>query len=768
MRYWWLFIITLPICWFTVYTIHRYSLPVYRANISLLMEEKGDNMPQANMMEGFGLTPGQSSVENQMAILTSLDVIKRTIDQLDFHVGYYVKGNVKHTEVYGQRPFTVHFDSLHPQLLSTPLNITILSDKKYNLQVISEGASTYTYGTGSNGPSVVIPEFNGDYYFGEQVKTRWGSFTINCNNCNPSLDQDYYFIFNHPYTLAAQYKSRIRTSKANENSSIVHVSLTGKNISKNNRFLNALANVFIATNLAKKNLIATNTIRFIESQLLVISDTLQTTGSQLSQFRTDNRIQSVSAKADYLFSGLQEMEQQLAQLEITRRYYLYLKDYFSNVLESNEVVAPAMYQTDNNLLNEQIRTIMELNSQRLNMKESYSEMLNPAQKELESQINIARETLLKTISSQLLVLNENVVRIQDSKASNESELYHLPETERRLLGIERKFELSNEVYTFLLRKRSEAQIQKASNTPDHQILEAARYSGQISPNTQGDQRKALLIGFIIPLIILALKQLLNNKIINAEDIERITPLPILGQIIHSPKEESNVALHHPKSVVTETFRRLRTRLEFMNSDKACPIIGVTSSMPGEGKTYCALNIAATLAISGKKTALLGFDLRKPGLNKIINSNGHAGLSNYLIGKATIDDIQMESGQKNLTIIPTGDIPPNPAELISSAKTSELLEVLKQQFDHIILDTPPMGIVSDPYLLARHVDSLVFLVRQNHTVKEVMAHTLKNLEDEGITNTGILLNDVQVTKRRGYGYGYGYGYVYGYGHGYYED
>ncbi|MCU4177175.1 polysaccharide biosynthesis tyrosine autokinase [Carboxylicivirga sp. N1Y90] len=769
LRYWWIFAITLPISILSVYMMHRYIVPVYGASISLLLEERGEKGTQTNMMEGFGLTPGQQNVENQMAILTSWDIVQRTIDQLDFHVSYFISGHLKETEIYDNPSYWVEFDSIHPQLLNTPINITYISKDEYKLSVNTETASTYIYKNKRRGPKVSNLAFEQVYKFGEKVTTAWASFTITNRYNSFNSDQELYFLFNHPGSIAATYKSKLRAYRTNETSSIVRVSLSGTNRAKNITFLNKLAEVFIANNLAQKNQIATNTIKFIEEQLTVISDTLHTTGSQLSQFRTNNRIQSVSAKADYLFTGLQDMEQQLAQHEITRRYFLYLKEYFSQDLSANEVIAPALYQTDNGLLNDQIRQIMELNSQRMGLRESYSEVLNPANKDLENQISIATMTLLKTINSQLEIIDRTVQRINENKADREQELYQLPETERRLLGIERKFELSNEVYTFLLRKRSESQIQKASNTPDHQVLEAAKHNGQISPNAAGDRKKAFLVGLILPLAFIGLRQILNNKIIDHEDVEQITSLPILGQILHNTKEESNVVRHHPKSVITETFRRVRTRLDFMNEGKACPVIGVTSSMPGEGKTFCAMNMAAALAISGKRTVLLGFDLRKPGLNKLIESNGQMGISNYLIGQAEYDEIKMMSGQENLTIIPTGDIPPNPSELVSSEKTKELINKLKEEFDTIILDTPPMGIVSDPYLLARHTDTLVFLVRQNHTIKKILGHTLKNIQDEGITNVGILLNDVNVKKGRyAYSYNYGYGYGYRYGQGYYED
>ena len=288
------------------------------------------------------------------------------------------------------------------------------------------------------------------------------------------------------------------------------------------------------------------------------------------------------------------------------------------------------------------------------------------------------------------------------------------------------------------------------------------------------RQRAVLAGLVLPLLFLLIKQVVNNKISGSDDIERITKLPIIGHIIHNNKEGSNVVELHPRSVITEAFRRIRTRLEYMNGDKESPVIAISSSMPGEGKTFCALNLASVFAISGKKTLLVGFDMRKPGLNKVLNMDSQLGLSNYLIGKTELKDIIMPNGVENLFVLPSGAIPPNPSELIGSTRAEKLFEELRSNFDIILLDTPPMGVVADGYLLARYADSVIFLTRQDFTIRNVFAHTIKQMQDEGITNVGILINDVQIKKgllSYNYNYGYGYGYHYGYKYGgsdYYEE
>ncbi len=770
LMYWWLFAITIPIALGGVYLRHRWVTDIYSASMRILMEERGNEMPQTDMMEGFGLTPGMRNLDNQLAVLTSWDIVRSAVDALDFDVSYFVKGNFKTSEIYPANDYKVEFDTLHPQLLNTPFYIKKLDGNSFELKYNNEGQGAYNYNkhTSCSGPNFV--EVKKQYELGQWITTDWFRFRILSNNLTLPDENLYYFVFNHPNTITGKYSSFLRASKNGE-SSIIRLSVTGANRSKNVKFLDTLAKVFISSNLEKKNQIATNTIRFIESQLINIRDSLSNTGAELSNFRTSNRIQSISSKAEYLFTQLQESEQKLAELYIMQNYYDYLIGYFNNDQIDNDIIAPAIYKLENQLLSTQIQKIIDLNSERLAVQIPLGKTtINPLSEQKDMELKLAKDVLIKTIESQTHSLDREVSRIKSEKDKFEADLYGLPETERKLLGIERKFDLNNEVFTFLLRKRSEAQIQKASNTPDHHVLEAARSGGRVSSSMQSNLQKSFIFALLIPLFLLVVRQLLNNRITSVEDVEKISSLPIMGQVIHSDKKEVNVVSSHPRSVVTETFRRVRTRLEFLFGEKKSPIITVTSSMPGEGKTFCSLNLASAFALAGKKTVIIGFDMRKPGLNKVLNLNDYKGVSNFLIGKASLEEIILPapSGLENLYVIPSGVIPPNPSELIGSKKTKELFEMLRNQFDIILLDSPPMGVVADPYLLARHSDALIFLVRHNHTIRQVFAHTVSNLKAEGITtNVGILLNDLNV-KQGGYGSHYGYGYGYGYGQGYYEE
>jgi len=696
-RFWWLFLITVPLSLLVVWTIHRYTIPVYKASMELLMEVRGEQPQQSDMMQGFGITPGMSNVDNQIAILSSRRIFQKTIEKLDFYLGYYAEGRVKVTELYHKFPYKVYFDSAHVQLLNTPIHIKVIDANNYELSFTAKGAPLYNYKEKRTIGGIDKHEFKKVYKFGEIATTPWFSIAIMSNKYGISEESKYYIQFSSPESLIYSYMSRFQVFKGDGNSSIVHLSLSGTNQNKNILFLNKLAEVFIESNLEEKNQIATNTIKFIDQQLSKIADSLRYTGSELSEFRTENRMQSVSSKAEYLFSTLKSIEFDLAGKDVTRSYYIYLKDYFSDDENMKQVLAPAMYKVDNPILSDLISQIIEINAERLTSISTYGQALNPGNVELEMKLDIARKTLIKAIDNQLKIIAEAQARLRNQKISIEEELQKLPETERQMLGIERKFELNNEVYTFLLRKLSESQIQKASNTPDHQVLEGASSEGIVYPNKSANRKKAVLVGLVLPLIFIVIRQLLNNRIANQSDVEKITSLPFLGHILHNDKDDANVINNHPKSVITETFRRVRSRLDYINIGTKAPVIAVTSSMPGEGKTFCALNLASVFALAAKKTLLVGFDMRKPGLNNILNiSKDEIGISNYMIGKVTFDEILRKNEEyPMLDIIGSGVIPPNPSELIESDKMKEFVDEAKRRYDIIVFDTPPMGIVVDP-------------------------------------------------------------------------
>ena len=322
----------------------------------------------------------------------------------------------------------------------------------------------------------------------------------------------------------------------------------------------------------------------------------------------------------------------------------------------------------------------------------------------------------------------------------------------------------------LLRRLTEAAITQASNKADTKMLDMARPNTAIkkSPDTNGNKRKGIMFGFIIPILIIVAMEFLNNKIEDKSDIEGRTSIPIYGTVGRNKYKSKLPVIAHPKSPISESFRAIRTNLQYILKNKSNKIIVVTSSVSGEGKSFISKNLSGVLAISERKTLLVGLDLRKPKLQEEFNYNNEKGISSFLVEMAEYQDVIQETTVPNLYVALSGLVPPNPAELIESDRMKLFFEKASKNFDYIIIDTPPIAVVTDALLLTEIADAYLYVMRQNYSTKNVIKLIDDVKKDNNLKNLGIILNEVQIRKGYGYSHGYGYGYGYGYGQGYYDE
>jgi tyrosine-protein kinase Etk/Wzc len=365
-----------------------------------------------------------------------------------------------------------------------------------------------------------------------------------------------------------------------------------------------------------------------------------------------------------------------------------------------------------------------------------------------------KETLKGVRSANNLAMSEIMQQIRNVNAQASA----LPVTERQLLGIERKYKLNDELYTFLLEKRADAQIQKASNMPDNELIDPSTATEKpVKPKKLLTFVLAFMAGIGIPFLWILIADAFNNKVRDDENIKHITDLPITGHIPHSPLKKSTVVFDEPGSRVAEAFRSLRYRIQFFTKEVKTPVILITSSMQDEGKTFTAINLASVYSFIGKKTVLIGFDLRKPKIYNDFGFDNDHGVSTWLIGKDRLQDIIKETSYENLSVISAGPIPPNPSELIALEKTKELLRLLKERFECIIIDSSPIGIISDTIHLTSLADTSIMVIRQNVTLIALLANTLKELKVIDIKGLSLVINDIGPDERS-YGYSGSYEYT----------
>lgn len=773
LKYWYLFVIAIILSLAVAYLFNRFTKPTYKVSTTILIKDEKSAF-DAQALLGLGNLQNAQSIENEIGVLKSRALITRAIRSQNFDISYFTEENFIIRELYDEAPFTVLFDTLNPQPAGLRFNIVIKNDREYTISTEGEFASSYFFThIRRDLPITETINVNGKYTFGQEVKGKHHNFKIVLNNNfqgGKHLNSDMFFVFNKIEDLTKEF-SEFLIEPINREASIVKISLQSNNVQKASDFLNALTTEYLERSLERKNQIATNTILFIDEQLLGITDSLEIAESDLQQFRTTNDVMDLNFQSQQVFQTMEDLETQKAELIVKNQYYNYLSDYLkSNRNDLTGLTVPSSMGIEDPVLSRLITDLTTLYAERGEARQMAKEK-NPIISSFDQRIDVNKRTLAENIKN---IINTSNIAIRDIDRrinAMSGKINQLPTTQRMLFGIERKFKLNDAIYTFLLEKRSDAQITRASNMPDNEVLDIADplEMTPVTPKRTLNYTIALLIGVILPIGYIFGKDYLNDKLMDKKDIEKITSLPIVGNIIHSSKNSKLVVAEFPKSAIAESFRLIRTNLQYFTKNKDKQVILITSAMVNEGKTFTAMNVASIFALYGKRTLIIGFDLRKPKIYHDFGLSNTTGISSYLINKSILQEIIQKTSLENLDFIAAGPIPPNPAELIASPKNDELINQLKQMYDYIIIDTPPVGIVTDAYLLMKHSDVNVFVTRQGFTVKRIFETIISDIEKRELKDITILMNDVKYENNSyGYGYGKGYGYGYGDGHGYYLD
>ncbi|WP_026474944.1 GumC family protein [Alkaliflexus imshenetskii] len=746
LRYWYIYPVFILIALIAAFASYKTTVPLYRISVQLLISDAGEAAPRVgvgdNALPGISLG-NQSHMENQLIILTSRRQIERTLRQLDFEVSYFRESIFRPQEIYNYSPFRVIIDSSEVKPTDLAFKIKFLSRDQFLL-------------TWENGG-----EFSRKVNFFEKVNHPRFSFTIvpieeNIPGSNYH-ENTYSFTINNIRRMAGQYQSKISMRRVQFGASIVELSIMENNIQKGVDFLNKLANNSVNYTLDRKNQIALNTIDFIEKQLIGVADSLGAAENILEDFRSRNQVMDVSYQGQMIISQSQDLENQRAGILAKMDYYNYLIDYIQNNRDVKNIIAPSSMGIEDPILSQLIGQLSALNAEKSALLFNATTD-NPNITRINASIENLKVSIIETIRSVIATTNLTLNDVNNRLYNLSLEIQKLPKTEQRLLNIQRTREMNNETYTFLLTKLTEAQLAKAANMPDNEIVEEAISRGKVVPNTKQYLLMILIIGLLIPSVIIFMIIFLNNKVQEVEDVKEISDLPIIGQIpLHKTLSKENKHANQANTMLAEAFRNVRTSLGYYATDKKSKTILLTSTLPSEGKSFCALNLARSFAHLNKKTILVEFDLRRPSLAKQakISVNGH-GLSSYISGKesdlGTI--IFKDSSQANLHIIFAGSIPPNPAELIAKQGTIQFIEQLQEDYDIVILDTPPIGLVADAHLLVPYADVNILVVRHNTTPKPILTMNLKDEKSKNIPHLSILMNGIPF-HRKEYSYNYGY-------------
>ncbi|MEM7510195.1 MAG: polysaccharide biosynthesis tyrosine autokinase, partial [Bacteroidota bacterium] len=572
---------------------------------------------------------------------------------------------------------------------------------------------------------------------------------------------EYYFTINNPNGLVQSYLNKLEVAALDEDATIVSLTSEGPIVQKERDFLSRLCRNYIYNQLEEKNQAAQATVDFIDNQLNSAKDTLRTTENQATQ-------NAISAGGVNLDINAQAAVDQLRQLRVDKdryslnnRYYATVLNQLENNSNPNSIPAPGAMGISDEAMSTLIINLKALNQEKVS-KSITSGSGGIELTILDTKIENAQKDLTEYVRS---YLNTNRIQISDINARIarvQREVNKLPVDIQISQNINQKREINQNLVSYLMQKRAEAEISRAANSPDSKMLDEPRQlgTGPVAPKKMIILFGALVLGLGLPVVMVVAGDLFNDKVLNSDQINDKSSAPILGNIVRGQTESERglITYDNLTSPVSESFRFLKVNLQFLAVDKTKKVIGLTSTVPGEGKTFCALNLASILAISGKRTLIIGADIRKPKLFERSRITNEVGLSSYLINQAMLDEIIQNSDLENLDIVPSGPVPPNPAELIDSPKLSEMFEILKGTYEYIVVDTPPVGLVSDFLILSKYMDINLYVVRQGYSKIEFLSEIDKVRTKGNLNNLYVLFNDVKMTSAKYTRYGYDkYGY-----------
>ncbi len=726
----------------------RYSVPVYKSSTSILIKDdkSGGLASELSAFQDIGLFSGpKNRIEDEIEILKSRKLIEKTIKEGEFNINYVEEGHIKSSDIYGDNPVKVSFLNKKEQLYKTDtlFSIDIISGNKFEL---------------------LNQENNkiGIYNFGQKIHSRrLGDFIIQKNIVLNDYDEPEPFkktkIIIQVSKLAScadNFKTKLSVEPLSKFANVVEISITDQVSEKARNFLIKLVEIYNRDAINDKNLISEKTAKFINDRLDIITNELGDVEKNVEQYKKSNKIADIPTESVMNLGKESEFRSE----EISVGAQLKVADLMINYLKSNtdsDIIPANIIPSDNG----SAAMITEYNSfvvERDRILKS-STIENPLVVRLNEKIAASRlsitESLMRLRSSLLVKKNE----VSKEKNILGSKISKIPTQEREFRNIFRQQQIKEELYLYLFKKREETAIALAGTAPNSKIVDEAYASiNPVSPKRQLIYLIALVLGLLMPFLVIYVQGLLDTKVKDRHDLDHLG-IPFIGDVPHSDSN-NEIIQSDSRTSSAEAIRIVRTNLEFIlnnvSNDKAKTIF-LTSTVPKEGKTFITMNLAATIAISGKKVLLIGMDIRNPKLDEYVNLPNR-GLTNYLSsnGADIHDYIVKQNGYECFDIIPAGIIPPNPAELLMSKKVELMFDELKKEYDYIIVDTAPVSLVTDTLLISKNADTFIYVVRANYLHKPMLKTLEVFYREKKLPNLCVLLNDTDTIN--GYGYGYGYG------------
>jgi len=733
---WHWFILSIIICMLGAYLYTHYTAPTYEISAKLLVndDQKGGGLgKQAGaLMDLGGILGSNSSVDNEAEILKTRFLMEQVVRQLQLNIIYSRKTSWGNRELENS-PFKLNIIRGVDTIPTTLVNIERLANGKLN---------------------VSTEDFEKEVAWNQIFEINHiGSIQLLLNPGASMPNGNYSATVTSIDERVSTLMKQLSVATTSKQATIIDLGFSYPLQAKGENVLRTLINKYTESNVSDKNSIADSTYKFIRERISIISTELGDVENNVRSFKSKNKLADMSEQSKLLVQNTGEFTTELAKTETQVSILNDLESYLKDESKNKRVFPTSLLPSDmifSGLMAQYNTLLIEREKELLSVTEE-----SPFIRNIDNQIAGLRSGILANILStkNSVVLTRNKLRNQVQQA--ESEIGGVPEVEMNYLKLARNQKIKEELYIFLMQKAEETAISKTSNIAMAKVIDPPKASFlPVSPKAAISYIAATIAGLLIPFILLFSVELLNTTVGTKDDITSLTRVPIIGEISHNVSADNLIVANQGRSAISEQFRALRTNLSFYLKNENGKVILLTSSMSGEGKSFTAINLGNILALAGKKVLLMELDLRKPGLSGKLGITNKIGFSNYIINeKLTTSDLINPLAIDNMFIVSSGPLPPNPAETLMSNRTMELIEALRLEFDYIIMDAPPVGVITDAQLISHLADATLYIVRQKFTQKNQLAIAEDLYANNKMKNLGIVVNDI-VSKTYGYGYGYG--------------
>lgn len=743
------FILSVGIALLGAFLYLRYAVPEYSASGSMLIKNDPAAARGADKFDELFSNNRSQNIASEIEILKSGPMMQRVVHRLNLQFSYYAIGKIKTVNKYNQGAFIVWARQIRD------------SSVAFSFKVKSAGANTFR-----------IDDSATEISYGQEFSLPYGTFMLNKNFTNTG-SFEYKVVWQPVVQAAATYAAALQIFPKTPGTGILNISMRVAQPQLGADIINKLMEEYSAYSVEQKVLSSDQILTFIDGRLLDIGAKLDSVQRMYLDYQTRYNLIDAETQSSNYFDIISESDKTLNEQSLRLSVAQGIDNYLSDKKnEFTKMVVPSSLGLEDPTLNDMVTAYNKAQIERKQLTDANIPAGNPAVKELDGQIEKIRLSIRENLRNIQAVTNDEISSVRRRGKVGEEQLRAMPVKVKELAEIKRQVETYQGLFKLFTEKKEETAISKVSTIPNSEIIDRSYPNpNPVKPNRRTIQALAILLGIAIPSLLIFLSEVLNDKVTTRFDIEKITQAPILGEIGHSYSDDTLVVSKTTRSMVAEQFRIIRSNLQYVLNKKDKAVIITTSSFSGEGKSYISTNMGAVLALAGKKTIVLEFDIRKPKVLSGLGLSKGPGITNFLVGKAQnlAELIRPVPEHENMFVLGCGPVPPNPSELLLGPRLDEMFDWLKQNFDVIIIDTAPVGMVSDAMTLSKFADCTLYLVRQSHTFKKQIALIDEFYSQNKLPKVSIIVNDVKLKPGYGY-YGYGrYGYGYGYGYGsYYEE